>query len=115
MKTISDHIRKVREKPHHIRRRIAFGGAAIGAGIVAFVWLAGSLGTGAFALKDTSVADSTGGATVTTASADVANSQGLAGAAAATEDANAPAHIEIVDVATSTVVNKNAEQTTIPF
>ncbi len=115
MKTISDHIRQVREKPHHIRRRVAFGGAATGAGIIAFVWLAGSLGTGAFALKDTSFADNAGGATVTTVGADTAGSQGLAGVAAApaVQDANAPAHIEIVDVASST--SPKAEQTTIPF
>ncbi len=115
MKTISDHIRHVQGKPHHVRRRVAFGAATVGTALVAFVWLVSSLGSGVFALKPTSFADSTGAETATVPSADNTNSQNLAGAGAAAvlDNSNAPAHIEIVDVAAST--SPKAEQTTIPF
>ncbi len=112
MKTIFQHIEHVRGKPHHIRKRVAFATAAGVTAVIAFVWLAGSLTTGAFAIQGSTFADSTGqGATVTAAG----NTSGLAGAAAAlpSADANAPAHIEIVDVASATPAKP--EQTTIPF
>jgi hypothetical protein len=68
-----------------------------------------------FALENTSFAGSTGGVEVAgTSNANDTNSQGLAGAAAASDDEEAPAHINIIDVATSSSW-KAAEQTTIPF
>ena len=116
MKKIFEHIEKIKGQPHHIRRRVAFGAAAVGTAIISFVWLAGSLGKGVFALKATSFADSTRGEGTLVASSDN-TSQGLAGAAAAPalENASAPARIQIVDTASSTVSGKKAEQTVIPF
>ncbi|MFZ3043892.1 MAG: hypothetical protein WA058_02160 [Minisyncoccia bacterium] len=116
MKTIFDHIEHVKGKPHHIRKRVAFAAAACGTALIGLVWLTTSLSTGAFAIRDTSFADSTGQGVVVTTSSDTSASQ-LAGAGAASifgTDASVPAHIEIVDVASSTP-KKQAEQTTIPF
>jgi hypothetical protein len=117
MKSIFHHIRNVKEKPHHVRKRVAFVSAAAGAGIIAFVWLTTSLATGVFALKpDSSFADNastgaTASAPTTGGSEDLAG----AGAASAASDANAPAHIEIVDVNPATTSANQAQQTTIPF
>ncbi len=115
MKTISEHIRTIHGKPHHIRKRVAFTVAAAGASIIALVWLATSVSAGVFALKPTSFADSSGaGAAVTTVPANTA-SAGLAGAAAApaVNDAKAPAHIDIVDVTPKS--SPKPQPTTIPF
>jgi len=116
MKKIAEHIAHIKGKPHHIRKQIAFSVAALGTAIIAFVWLAISLGAGVFALKPTSFADSAGGegAIIVSGDNDV---QGLAGAAAAPalNDASAPARIEIIDTTSATRPNKQAEQTVIPF
>ncbi len=110
MKTVFEHIEKVKGKPHHIRKRVAFTVAAGGALTVALVWLVGSISTGTFALESSSFADAMQQAPVVrTGSA----SPGIAGAAAALENRNAPAHIEIVD--TTPVTAPKAEQTTLPF
>lgn len=114
MKTIFDHIEHVKGKPHHVRKRVAFGAAAGGAAFVALVWFGQSIGSGTFALKNTSFADSTKEASVVVTSTDRGN-QNVAGAAAAFRDPSAPAHIEIVDVASSTPKTKQVEQTTLPF
>jgi hypothetical protein len=117
MKTISQHIKHIHSKPHHVRRRVAFTAATAGAGVLAAAWLIASLGTGAFALKPTSFAQSEGEASVAVQStADTGAQVAGAAAAPAVQDANAPAHIQIVDVSapTSTSTPKSA-QTTIPF
>jgi hypothetical protein len=111
MKTISDHIRHVHTKPHHVRRKITLTVAAIGTGLIAIVWLVGSVSSGVFALKDTSFADSVGTASVQVANGDV-NAQ-LAGAAASLKDDEGPARIEIVDIPQES--SPKPEQTTIPF
>ena len=80
MKTIFDHIERVQEKPHHIRKQIAFGAAAALTAVIALVWLVSSLGTGAFALKDTSFAQSAGEEGTFTATGD--NKEQLAGVGA---------------------------------
>jgi len=110
MKTVFEHIEQVKGKPHHIRKRVAFTVAAGGALGIALVWLVGSISTGTFALKSTSFADAMQQAPVITTTNSPA---GLAGAAAALGNRNAPAHIEIVD--TTPVTAPPTEQTTLPF
>ena len=114
MKNIFDHIERVKGKPHHIRKRIAFTAAAAGTTIVALVWLVGSLSLGTFAIKENSFSDSTGQESVIAAGSDN-GSPNLAGAAAALPNVNAPAHIEIIDAASSTSGQKKTERTIIPF
>jgi hypothetical protein len=115
MKTIFEHIEHVKGKPHHIRKRIAFASAAVGAAVIALVWLVGSFSLGLFAIQGSSFADSTGQSPVVTTNSNEENS-GLAGAAAALpQSANTPAHIEIIDASPTTSGQKKAEQTTIPF
>jgi len=115
MKTIFEHIEYVNGKPHHIRKRVAFSSAVAGTALIAVIWFVGSISAGDFAIQGSNFADSTSqGAVVETTVAENAN-QNLAGAAAALEDKKAPAHIEIVDTSSSTVAEKKAEQTIIPF
>ncbi|MDO8566896.1 MAG: hypothetical protein Q7R58_01950 [bacterium] len=116
MKNIFEQIEHVKGKPHHVRKQVAFGAAAVCTTAIALVWLAGSISTGVFALKDTSFAQSTGEEARAPVSGDSTNNQ-LAGvgAASALERTNAPARIEIVDSASSAPSKKKAEQTVIPF
>ena len=113
MKTIFDHIEHVKGKPHHIRKRVAFSAAAVATGLVALVWLGGSLASGAFALAGNPHGEQK---PAVAASANDANSN-LAGAAAALppSSASVPAHIEIVDTGSSAQAEKKAEPTIIPF
>ena len=115
MKTLFDHIEHVKGKPHHIRKRVAFGVATFGSALIALVWLVGSYSSGAFVIKGSSFAMSTGqDAVVATTSA--VSDQGLAGvgaAAALSSDTNVPAHIEIVD--TAPAKTQQAEPTTLSF
>jgi len=112
MKSLSQHIEHVKGKPHHIRKRVAFGAAAVGAALIALVWLISSISINAFAVKGSSFADATGQGDVERAESPAS---GLAGAAASLESARAPARIEIVDATSSARPTKQAEQTTIPF
>lgn len=112
MRRVLEHIEHIKGKPHHVRKRVALVSAAAGTAVIALVWLFASLGTGAFALGNTSFAESTGRESATLSGG--ANPL-VAGAGAARESASLPAHIEIVDVASSTQAGKKAEQTTIPF
>lgn len=113
MQRVFDHIDRIKEQPHHIRRQIAFTVAFGVAALIGLVWLMGSLAMGSFALGNTNFADATGAAPVQS-SGGPDNSQ-LAGAAAAAPNtgAAAPAHIEIIDASTSTA--PQPEQTVIPF
>lgn len=113
MKTVFEHIEHVKGKPHHIRKRVAFAVAGVATGLIALVWLVGSLGTGAFALGTTSFADSATSAPVQTTTD--ADTSGLAGVAGAVSRENTPAHIEIVDTTPSVSKQKPVEQTTLPF
>ena len=88
MKTIFEHIERVKSQPHHIRKQIAFASAAAGTIIIALVWLAGSLATGAFAIN--------GNSFVANAEKSAATSDNLAGVGAASaipDTASVPAHI----------------------
>lgn len=116
MKNIIDHIEHIKAKPHHIRKRVAFGVAAGTSVLIGLIWLVGSFEMGAFAIQGSNFAMSTGqGDVVATTSA--SGDQGLAGAAAAAalQDASAPAHIEIVDTSVQPAQKSQPEQTILPF
>ena len=119
MKTVSEHTQHIKGKPHHVRKRVAFGAATGATAFIALVWLVGNLSLGSFAIPQTSFADAArqGDSQVVVAhtSDSVGATRGVAGVAAALENVSAPAHIEIVDTASSTPAAKRAEQTTIPF
>lgn len=114
MKSLTEHIEHVKTKPHHVRKRVAFGVAGGVTGLIGLVWLAGSLSFGLFAIKDHNFAESTGAVPVITTS-NAPDTSKLAGAASAFTTGSQTAHIEIVDTTPSVTPNKKAEQTVIPF
>lgn len=113
MKAFFDHIERIKGKPHHVRKQIAFGAAGAGAAFVALVWLAGNISSGSFAIKGPSFADLANPGAIETGGGD--SLKNFAGAAAAFGDAENPARIEIVDTSSSTRAAKKPEPTTIPF
>ncbi len=118
MKNIFEHIEKIREKPHHIRKQIVFSSAVVGAVAIALIWIIGSVSTGAFAIRESSFADigAQGAELQNTTGNSGSGTAGIAGAAAAISDPSAPAHIEIIDTSPpSASSSKQAEQTIIPF
>ncbi len=115
MKTLNEHIEHVKGKPHHIRRRVAFTVAGAATGLIALVWLVGSVSFGLFAIPDHNFADSTQSDGVQIVSEDQEASSGLAGVGAAFAATNQPAHIEIVDTTPKAATTKKPEETVIPF
>lgn len=111
MQSVLNHIERIKEKPHHHRKQIAYLYAGIGTAMIALVWLGASLFTGAFLIRDSSLTRSSENASIT-----VDASQSLAGAAAALpQGAAAPAGIQIIDAATSSASAKQPERTVLPF
>ena len=115
MKTVFEHIEHIKGKPHHIRKSIAFGTAAGGTALIAFVWLVASVSTGRFALKPTSFADIANQQESVEVVGPESSSENLAGVAAALGSKDTTPRIQIVDTASSTRPVKKPEQTTIPF
>ncbi len=122
MKTILEHIEHVKGKPHHIRKKVAFGAASFGTAFIALVWFAGELSTGAFAIHGTSFAESTGQEPTIVAGTSE-QGQSLAGAAAAlpqdgqsSGNNSGPARIEIVNSTSSASgAPSESDRTIIPF
>lgn len=113
MKSIFEHIDNVKEKPHHIRKQVAFAVAGSTTAAIAFVWFAGNLALGVFNIQGSSIADvREENSVIATDDQEAAN---VAGVAAALSRRDASAKIQIVDVSASSSVQKSAEQTVIPF
>ena len=115
MKTIFEHVEYLNEKPHHIRKRVAFAATVAGTALIGLIWVAGSVTTGAFAIQGSTFADSGRPAADVAGSEASPSSSGLAGVASAISNPDAPAHIEIVDTSPATSSGKKAEQTILPF
>ena len=115
MKTIFEHIERVKGQPHHIRKRVAFGSAAIGTAVIAFMWLSVSIGTGTFALKDTSFAQNAENNSGTEVPKDNDEQFAGVGAASVLRENSEPARIEIIDANPSKPTQNGAERTIIPF
>lgn len=92
MRTFADRLDAIRDKPHHVRRQVAFLASGVITGVIAVGWLGASLYTGAFALKGANFAEVTGVEPVTEDSGSAFDTgvAGVAAAAAAEEDTVAP-------------------------
>lgn len=109
MKAVFDHIERVKGKPHHVRRKVAFGTAFGVTASIALLWFGFTLSAGTFALQGTTFAESTGAAPAKPTPGD---SSLLAGAAAAFPKKEEP-RIEIVDV--TKPAPSEPEATILPF
>lgn len=119
MKSLAHHINHIKSKPHHVRRRIAFGVAGALAVFIGVVWIAGSLSLGTFAVNGSSFAQSTGAEVPVPQAGQSSQQAALAGAAAALQQTETASHIEIVNpqspTATTASSSDTAGQTIIPF
>lgn len=120
MATIIHHIERLKEKPSHIRERIAFGVSGGITGLVAIGWLVAMSSSGSFSLATKSVANAvTPSAEVTqSVSQSTSNLNSLMGAAAASfgvggEDAT----VKVVETKTTSTLETadTNSATAIPF
>jgi hypothetical protein len=118
MRTVAEHLDRIREKPHHVRHRYALGTAGAITAVIGAAWLGISLSTGAFALHGTSFADATRG-DIETSTPGEARAAAVAGAAAAPlppAGEGAPARVEAVPTTEAKPEKAGkAEPTIIPF
>ena len=103
------HINKVKEKPHHVRRQVAFSAALVATGGIALLWFVGLASSGTFALKDTNFA----GAAANEPAVVPQQPAAMAAVASGVEPSE-PAHIKIVD-SEPVRTTKQAEPTILPF
>jgi hypothetical protein len=120
MKPLSHHVNKVKAQPHHIRKRVAFMAAFATAAVIALIWAGASLATGAFAIKGSNFAESTGAETTSGIATNGSNTDLTASAAEAGNAGSQPAGIEIVDAPTHSTssgqaANTGSSATVIPF
>jgi hypothetical protein len=112
MKTLSHHINTLKEQPHHVRKQVAMGGALGFAVLIGLIWLGANLATNSFMIQGASFADATTKAS--TLVSVPAGNDNLAGAAAAGDQSNQAAHIQIVDTNPASTSSAPA-RTVIPF
>ncbi len=114
-------VQKLQAKPVHIRERVAFGVALGISGLLLIVWAISSFSTSILGPKQSASAYFNAGqkAALMEATNPKPKPQGFLSAAASAftgQKQQAPVHLEIVTVgSTSTVPTKPAQKTTIPF
>lgn len=118
-----DFIERLRAKPEHVRRRIAFGTAAGLTGVVTIGWMAALVAGNAFILTPNqdapTLADSLKPLSEN-ANETQSNIFGLLGAAGAATDTKAPASLTIIETDTSSTLDvaqtpTSDNRTVIPF
>jgi len=116
MKSLSQHIEHVRNRPHHIRKQVALGVALGITAVIAIIWLGVNLSTGAFHIAGTSFADAT---TETQPQLTASNNSLLGAAAAALNGSSSPAELQVVSQgsgeAPTAPAQNPSDQTFIPF
>jgi len=120
MATITHHIERLKEKPSHIRERIAFGISGGITGLVAIGWLVAMSSSGSFSLATKSVANAvTPSAEVSqSVSQSTSNFSSLMGAAAASFGVGGDAaNVKVVDTKTTSTLDTSeaTSATVIPF
>lgn len=122
---IIEHIDRLREKPEHVRHRIAMLTAAGVTGLVAVTWMGALATSGTLALKTEAAAQSASGtgsevsAAITESTSAFSNLMGAAGAAFGATSTEAA--LEIIETRNSSTINAQAQpanathKTVIPF
>lgn len=121
MAAVSEHLERLRAKPHHVRRQIAFGTSLVVTALVAVGWMGALLSSPKLAIERTP----TDGEEVNfqeSLTETRSNFSDLVGAAGAALGAtSSPTKIEVVDTKTSTTMDvkrdnyNNTRETVIPF
>lgn len=87
----------IRDKPHHVRRQVAFASAVGVTAVIALVWLSVSLYVGAFEIQGSNFAELTGAASATGADTGAGSgSDAVAGAAAAGDPTSGAPALDVV-------------------
>lgn len=121
---IIEHIDRLREKPEHVRHRIAVLTAAGITGLVAVTWMGALAASGTLALNTNEVAEGGSGAgevseAITESTSAFSNLMGAAGAAF--NATSTEAALEIIETRTSSTIDakaqpaNNTNKTVIPF
>lgn len=122
---IIEHIDRLREKPEHVRHRIAMLTAAGITGLVAVTWMGALATSGTLALKTGAVAESASGTgtevseAISESSSAFTNLMGAAGAAFGATSTEAA--LQIIETRTSSTITADAQpanathRTVIPF
>lgn len=122
---IIEHIDRLREKPEHVRHRIAMLTAAGITGLVAVTWMGALATSGTLALKTGAVAENASGTgtevseAISESSSAFTNLMGAAGAAFGATSTEAA--LQIIETRTSSTINADAQpanathKTVIPF
>lgn len=118
-----DFIERLRAKPEHVRKRIAFGTAAGITGVVTLGWMAALVAGNVFILTPDpdapTLADTAKPLSTAVAEAQVDVTK-LLGAASASTDSSAPANLTIIETDTSSTLTSpttptHDDRTVIPF
>lgn len=121
MAAVSEHLERLRAKPHHVRRQIAFGTSVALTALVAVGWMGSLLSTPKLAIERTP----TNGEEVnfeeslTQTQSNFSSLMGAAGAALGAT--SSPSKIEVVDTKTSSTMDvkrdnyNDTRETVIPF
>lgn len=124
---IVHHIERLREKPHHVRHRIAMLTALVATGVIVVGWAAALTTSGALALKSEPVRSEEGAASpesdisqaFSESKSAFSNLVGAAGAAFGATSSQAA--LKVLDTRTSSTLNaesrtqNNTDKTVIPF
>lgn len=118
---MKDYIAQLRQKPEHVRKRIAVGTSVGITGLVGIIWVSAMATTGAFALNTDAPAESSGNEPFALSGTNVkSNFSDLMGAVgAATGSGSSSPELKIVDGETSSSFERetspNPSATVIPF
>lgn len=120
MASVTHHIDRLKEKPSHIRERVAFGVSGGVTALVALGWLTAMSSSGAFSLATKSVAEGVRppAAVATSINESSSSFKSLLGAAAASLGAStSPSSISVVEVSSSSTLDGQSSSgpTVIPF
>lgn len=116
---MNDHLDRLRTKPHHVRRRIAFVTSLGITGFVALGWMGAMATSGSLALATPSITEEETGLSLTETKSNFSELMGAAGAALTAS--SAPARITVVDGTVSSTLDErrenynNTDKTVITF
>ncbi|MBU6321512.1 MAG: hypothetical protein KGI78_02765 [Patescibacteria group bacterium] len=116
--SFAERLDRIREKPRHVRERVAFGIAGGVTAVIALAWLSISLYTGAFAIQGSSFAQLTGAEQPAAGDSGAGGAPQVAGAAAAAPaDTAGPPALQVISPADPSASSSSPQsgQTIIPF
>jgi hypothetical protein len=119
MAALSEHLERLRAKPHHVRRQIALGSSLAITGLVAIGWMGALVSTPKLAITSGTESNVNFQEALTDTGSNFSELLGAAGAAFGAS--TSPAKISVVDTKTSSTMetprdnHNDTKETVIPF